>query len=365
MKSMLAISNHSVMLGGGEHSFLDLLSCLPSLWKPIAVVPEIGELAVRLQKKSVKTEVIPLPALRPWLIYQIISCFVAFIAVCKRYQPDLIYANGSRAAFYACMIGRILRLPVVWHCRIINNDKYLDFLLSRLSRRIVVNSQATAKRFKERFQTKVTVVYNGIDLQYLKENRLKKPDLIRDDWKIILVVARISKWKRHDLVLSAFELIAKSNPEVHLVCVGGKDASEPRWWTYLEQMTKHSRFSDRIHWMGQVDDVRPWYRKAHVLVLPSENEPFGRVLVEALACGIPVVATSGGGIPEIVRNGIDGILVSDGKSDDIADGILKILNDKILRKKFSASGKQRAEDFSIELHINQMTKIFQEVIEKA
>jgi glycosyltransferase involved in cell wall biosynthesis len=365
MKSMLAISNHSVMLGGGEHSFLDLLSCLPSLWKPIAVVPEIGELAVRLQKKKVKIEVIPLPALKPWLIYKILSCFATYFAVCKRYHPDLIYANGSRAAFYACIIGRILRLPVVWHCRIINTDKYLDFILTRLSKRIVVNSQATAKRFKERFQTKVTVVYNGLDLQSLRENALKKPDQIRDDWKIILVVARISKWKRHDLVLSAFELIAESNPEVHLVCLGGRDASDPKWWACLEQMTKRSRFSDRIHWMGQVDDVRPWYRNAHVLVLPSENEPFGRVLVEALACGIPVVATSGGGVPEIVRNGIDGIMVSDLKSDDIADGILKILDDKILGKKISVSGKQRAEDFSIEAHINQMTKIFQEVIKEA
>ena len=349
------------MLGGGEHSFLDLMSHLPNEWHVSSVLPHEGELAVRLKKRGLETFVISLPSIRPWLSAHIYISLRDYLNLCRNHRPTLIYANGSRAAFYGGIIGQILKVPVIWHCRIAETDPCFDFLLTRLSNKIVVNSRATARRFKSKFQQKIEVVYNGVDIEWMTDMTVEKPKLIQADWKVILMVARASRWKRHDLALSAFEQIAKSDQRVHMVCIGAQDRLESEWWAHLQERTRHSPFSNRIHWIGQQNDVRPWYRIASLLVLASENEPFGRVLVEAMACGVPVVATRGGGVSEIIQHGRDGLLVESGKYEEMAEAIVQILKNNSLRETLACFGKKRAELFSIETHVARMVRIFDEI----
>jgi glycosyltransferase involved in cell wall biosynthesis len=349
------------MLGGGEHSFLDLLSRLKDPWEVLAVVPKEGELKARLKQRGIETGVAILPPIRPWHLYGILSSLKAYFGLCHQYRPALIYANGSRAALYGGIVGRILGLPVIWHCRIADSDAYLDSILTRLSAIIVANSRATASRFKQPSRSKVTVVHNGVDIRKMREHSDSKPNLIGSAWKIVLVVARVSRWKRHDLALTAFEQVAVKDPNVHLVCVGSQDTLEPKWWNHLQEQTRQSRVSDRIHWVGQISDVRPWYKAAYTLLLCSDNEPFGRVIVEAMACGLPVIATRSGGVPEIVRHGEDGFLVTTGSVDEMADAMTKILRNNALREQLAQSAIKRAQSFDLNAHIENMTKIFEEI----
>jgi len=359
---ILAISNHATMVGGGEYSFLDLVSHLPADWQVLTVAPREGDLSSTLFKKKVNTRIIPLPAIRPWNMFNILGSLHEYRNICRKYHPHLIYANGSRAAFYGGIVGRILNTPVIWHCRIAEPDVYLDGILTRLSSKIVTNSHATAKRFKPNSLSKIKVVYNGIDIHWLRHQIINKSELIQNDWKIILVVARISKWKRHDLVLSAFERIAGSDPKVHLVCLGSRDELEPDWWHYLQDRSRQSTFSSRIHWVGYVEDVRSWYRSAYMLVLASDNEPFGRVLVEAMACEVPVIAVKSGGVPEIVRHGKDGLLVGPCKVDEIADAMKIILDDRTMRDHIARNAKKRAEYFNLDNHVEKMIGVFEDTI---
>ena len=361
---ILAISNHGSFVGGGEYSFLDLLSHLQGTWQILGVVPERGALATSLMEKGIEAMTIPLPPLRPWHGHKIVSSLMAFRRLCLEYRPALVYANGSRAAFYGGIAGRLLDVPVLWHCRIVDPDPYLDYILCRLSSRIIVNSLATAKRFNPPFHSKIRVVYNAVDLKWLKEKPLTKLGLLQEDWKVILVVARLSRDKRHDILLSAFEQVAGLDPDLHLVCLGGKDPLDMAWWQDLQDRTRRSPYSQRVHWVGQVVDVRPWYRSAHLLALGSENESFGRVLVEAMACGLPIIATRVGGIPEIVREGKDGLLVAPGNTEEMAEAFLKLLKDGSLRDRFSKSGLERAEAFNIDVHVNHISDIFEDCIGK-
>jgi len=363
MKRLIAISNHGQMVGGGEQSFLDLVSHLPpALWEVLAAVPQEGELAKHLRNRDISVQVLALPSLRPRHGLLILKALKDYVHTCRDIRPHLIYANGSRAALYGGIIGRVLKIPVIWHCRIADPDIYLDPILCRLSTKIIANSQATARRFKPLFQHKVRTVYNGIDTGWLRDGAVKKPDLIQSDWKVILVVARVSKSKRHDLALSAFEKVAPSDPELHLVCVGAEDQLEPEWYNYLMNSTKQSQFSDRIHWVGQVADIRPWYKSASVLLFPAEKEAFGRVLVEAMACGVPVVATRSGGVSEIVTDNQDGFLVKPGDINEIAATMSALLNDSLLRNQLIKSAIQRGEAFTVELHAKEMHEIFEHTV---
>lgn len=350
------------MLGGGEHSFLDLLSHLPLGWEVLAIVPQEGELATKLRAARVTTEVLPLHSLRPWLAPVIAKALTAYWRICRKYQPGLIYANGSRAALYGGLVKYFTNLPVIWHCRVADSDSYVDSLLTHLCNRIIANSHTTSRRFRPEIQNKVKVIYNGFDLHWLKGGVLTKPEGIGDNWKVILLIARVSRWKRHDLALNAFEKIAEIEPNAHLVCLGARDDLDPGWCYHLQVMTSRSSFFERIHWIGQAQDIRPWLRSASLLLLTSDNEPFGRVLVEAMASGVPVIATRSGGVPEIIREGTDGILVTPGSASEMCEAVLKLLRDESLRNSLSAAGTNRAEEFSLEKHVNQMVQVFEETL---
>lgn len=180
--------------------------------------------------------------------------------------------------------------------------------------------------------------------------------------KIILTVARATKMKRHDIILSAFERLAKYDADVNLVCVGMKDEQQPEWWDHLQEMTRQSLFAHRIHWMGKIEDVRLWYRRAYIFVLMSENESFGRVSVEAMACGVPVVAADSGGIPEIIRHQRDGLLVPPGDVEKLQAALTSILEDQLLRDRYAQSALKRAEHFSLDKHVARMVEIFEDTI---
>jgi glycosyltransferase involved in cell wall biosynthesis len=146
-----------------------------------------------------------------------------------------------------------------------------------------------------------------------------------------------------------------------LVLIGRKSNSELEWWSHLQETTRRSVFVDRIHWLGTVEDPRPWYRAAWVLILASESESFGRVLVEAMGSGAPVIATRVGGIPEIVRHGQEGLLVPSGNSEQLAHAIKRLLKDQGLRMRLGQAAFRRAQLFGIDLHIQNMLKVFEEV----
>lgn len=362
LKRIIAISNFGDFVGGGERSFFDVIDGIGRQFLPVVVAPMNGALIKRFKTNNINAEVIPFSRIRPWFFTGILKSIRSLKKTVDKANASLIYANGSKPAFYGGIVGRILKIPVIWHCRIAEKDFWLDFVLSRLSGVIVVNSRGTAKRFSKRIRNKIRIIYNGIDTQWLNEESVGKANLQALDCRIILVVARVSKCKRHDLALNAFEEAARVHPDLHLVLVGAKDPLEPEWWNYLQKRTLDSPYSERIHWIGQLEDVRPWYRVASILLLPSENESFGRVLVEAMACGIPVVATRGGGVPEIVRHEKDGILVSMGNSRELATAIRKLLENNTARLKMGESGKERAKEFGIECHIRAIINVFEETI---
>lgn len=358
MKKILAISENGDLIGGGELSFIDLAAWLgKSGYSVFALVPSSGEVEKRLAAKGIRTETFHLPKMRPWYIFAVVRALTGGMELCRRNNIDIIYANGTRACLYWGCIGRILGIPVVWHCRIATREPVRDFILCHLCSCVVANSMATANRFRCR-KEKIRLVYNGLDIEWLRNPLDARPAGVPPDADIILVLARVSRWKRHDLALRAFERIAAGDKHVHIYFVGDADRDDPGWRESLVRSGFMSVFFDRIHWIDAVDDIRPWLGVATVLLLPSDNEPFGRVIVESMAYGVPVVATSSGGVPEIVTDGVNGLLVPPGDADAMAESIRRVLKDPELRRRLIDAGQKRADDFSMEALVRNMTAVF-------
>ena len=205
-------------------------------WTIIAVVPTGGQVRETLIGKDIPVRTIYLPPIRPWFLGDMVICIEKIRNLCLSSEAALVYCNGSRAAFYGGLAGRFCRIPAVWHCRVADMDPLLDPILVRLCSHIIANSQATAKRFARHDKDQVTVVYNGFDIDWLQQKSVDRPVSVEPDWRVIIIVSRVSRWKHHDIALAAFEKIARSDEKTHLFCVGAKDPNDIDWLEYLQTM---------------------------------------------------------------------------------------------------------------------------------
>lgn len=171
----------------------------------------------------------------------------------------------------------------------------------------------------------VDVVYNGIDCERFQSIAEALDDRIPS--RFVLNVGNYVANKAQNVLLDAFALLAADHPDLGLVMVGGTDRGE--WLQALKEQALRLGLADRVLFLENLPQsgVAWLMRKALCLAHASHHEAFGLVVIEAGACGLPVVATRVGGIPEIVTSGQDGLLVEAGDSRAMAQAIRTVLND--------------------------------------
>ena len=198
---------------------------------------------------------------------------------------------------------------------------------------------------------KIRVVYNGVDSEVFSPGEGGTPPVqIRDlaGKRIVLFVGHFGLRKGIFFLIRAMKRVRSEFPDAHLVCVGGT----PAWLgrnEYRQMLTGEARRSEVEDCVTLLDAVKnnelvEFYRHSDVFVLPTYYEAFPKVVVEAMSCGKPVVATSTGGIPELVKEGRTGFLVPFGSTDTIADRLISLLGDESLRRSMGAEGRRVVEN---------------------
>jgi glycosyltransferase involved in cell wall biosynthesis len=227
------------------------------------------------------------------------------------------------------------RIGKKWHVR-------LDQLCTRISHTVIAVSNHTAQHLieaEEAPKDKIRVVVNGIDFERVKlsspdaRTRIRK-EFDSEDKHLLVVVARLHPEKGHHYLFQALpEIRRRASKPVRLLVagVGTFDAE------YREEVTA-AGCDDMVSFLGFRKDSPDLIAAADLLILPSLAEAFGLVLAEALYLGTPVVATKVGGIPEIVSDGIDGVLVPPADSGALAGTIVDLLNDWEARKRMAGAG---------------------------
>ena len=128
----------------------------------------------------------------------------------------------------------------------------------------------------------------------------------------------------------------------------------------IESFVESNALASQVSFLGYQDDMRPWYREIDVLVVPSKNEPFGRVVIEAMAMGIPCIGADSGGIPEIITHGETGWLYATGNPSalaDVLDGIYQAPGE--LEKIYQKAGRMVMERFTIEQQRREIESLYQ------
>lgn len=176
---------------------------------------------------------------------------------------------------------------------------------------------------------KVVVIHNGIDLdQWCQRQPRRRAQFGVGDGEILIAaVGRLVDWKGHAVLIKAMRELVAEKRRVKVVIAG----DGPRR-SVLEGLVTTHGLGEHVCLLGYIDDVRPLLAAADIFVLPSLNEPFGTVLLEAMAAGLPIVATNGGGVPEIITERV-GLLVPSNDAQALAKGLKCLIDDSVYRER--------------------------------
>ena len=179
--------------------------------------------------------------------------------------------------------------------------------------------------------------------------------------KRVIAVGRYAYQKGFDLLLQAWARIEKQNPDWQLAVYGDGDRSP-----YKSQMKELGIDTSRCTLNGKVSDIEAEYLKSSLFAFSSRFEGFGMVLIEAMACGLPVVSFACPcGPRDIITNGVDGLLVENGNIEDLAEALSQLMNDNKQLGHLAEAGKKRAQYYRIETLAQKWKTLFEEITQKA
>lgn len=280
-------------------------------------------------------------------------------AMAKRF--DVLYANSQKAFVVSSLAVRNPRKALVWHLRdLLTSDhfspvlrRFVVFLANRYASVVIVNSQATGEAFirsggKRRL---VRVVHNGIDPAPFATvdagtAHAARKQFVADGAFLVGIFGRLAPWKGQHIMLEALARL----PDVHVVFVGEALFGEESYAAALRSKCQEAGLHGRVHFAGFRNDIPVLMQAvdmvAHTSVSP---EPFGRVIVEGMLAGRPVVATRAGGVLEIIDDERTGILVEPGNPVALARAIKRIQDDRELAVCLARNGQSKARSaFSVE-----------------
>lgn len=368
MKRVLFIDHQADVIGGGQRSLLGLMRGLDRReFAPLLACPGGGTLAEAAREVVERVVEMDFPSLRGWGILGGGGTVWRLRRIVRREGIDLLHANGSRCMFYTGLVGKLARVPVVWHVRIAAADGAWDGFLGRLATCAVAISEAVRQRLVERMdRERIRVIYNGEELERFSEasGATIRRELGDGAEYLVGMVARLTDEKDYETFLRAARKISEKKPGTRFLIVGEDPTPDGKRRRYLEALAAELGLQKKVIFTGQREDVPAVMAGLDLLVHCAHQEGFGRVLVEAMAAATPVVATRVGGIPEVVEEGETGLLVPPGDAEGTAEATVALLEDAGRRKEMGLAGQRRVrERFSLAAHVGEIQNLYRELLE--
>lgn len=371
-RTCVVFLDHTAVLSGGELALLRLLPALDRIDTHVVLAAD-GPLADRLVRAGISVEVLAMPERARGLprgraFRAPAAALLGFVYALRlarrlrRLRPDLVHANSLKSGLYGGLAARLARVPLVWHIRDRIADDYLPGRAVPVVRRavralplaVIANSGATRATLPP--DVDVRVIPSPVAAPAARPPRTGP---LR-----VGMIGRIAPWKGQHVFLEAFARAFADGDETAVV-VGsplfGDD--EQRYADSLPALARKLGLDGRVELTGFREDVT--YELAgidalvHASVLP---EPFGQVVAEGMAAGVPVIAADAGGPAEFVVDGENGLLYPPGDVDALAAALTRIARDPDLRARLGEAGRARAAAFTPAAVAEQVQALYDELL---
>lgn len=355
---------HSAALSGGEIALLRLVERLPRGFENHVVCGGEGPLADLARDHGVPVHVVPLPAplarrrrgeLRRLAIVTPLPSLLVHGArtarLARRLHADVLHTSSMRSHLYGLLAGRLARLPVVAHLRDDLSDlgtgPGLAAVVRALLRRLpaaVVGCSAGVLQSAGIDHRRATVVYSGVpaaDVVGAGPGRRERDEPADGDVAVVGMVARIAPWKGQHVFLEAAEEMARRRPGLRFRIVGAPLFGEEDYLLQLKHRAEQGALAGRVEFTGfSAEPMAEYDRMAVAVACSVQPEPFGQVVVEAMARGRALVAPAEGGPAEIITSGTDGLLVRPRDPAALAEAVLGLLDDAGLRRRLGTNAAE-------------------------
>lgn len=347
-------------VGGVETGTVDLAKYLVRHGHGCVVVSAGGALVRELEAAGVKHYTLPVDNKAFWVM---IRASRVLSRIIEDEHVDIIHARSRVPAWIGFMASRRTQALFLTTAHGAYSRHIFSYMMG-WGKYTIVPSSVIGRRMSSDFgvpSENIRLIPRSVDLD---RYAFRACDLKGKKEFLVGVVGRITPIKGQVYFLKALSKVLRSLPEVRAWIVGGISPGKDSYMEELEVWTRRLGLSGVVKYLGNRRDIPEILSKIDCLVMPSiSEESFGRVIVEAQASGVPVVATKVGGVVEIIADGQDGLLVHPKDPEALSDAVLKVLTDPELAHRLSVNGRRKVEEkFSLEKMAQETLRVYQEAL---
>lgn len=362
--------------GGSENHLYDLVTHLdPGRFEPHIVYFKGGDVSRRLESRGFRTWQAGIHRINSLNALARLPELIGYI---RKNRIQIVHTLHLKADIYGTLLGRMARVPVIissrrdtGFTRQRNHIIFQNIFVDRFLTAVVVNSRAVMEAVcsRERIpETKIRLIYNGIELEELlrsrDQGRALRAELGFKEGDIVLgTLATFNPVKRYDLILKAANIV-KDTPGAENVkfLLVGDGVTRPD----MERQCRREGLNSRVVFAGHRDDIHRFLSAMDIFVNFSDSEGFSNAILQAMTVGLPVVASSAGGNPEIVTDRENGYLVEPGRYEDLAGKILLLAGDPDLRGLISERNREKVlNHFGIDRMIREFESLYENLLHGA
>jgi len=303
-----------------------------------------------------------------YIVNSLLYFFKVFRTI-RAMKPDVIHACQTNFnGVYGAFIAKILPIKIIIH----EHGKFFDlpiwhkvfFAKAALWNAdcLLAPSKGLAQEMEKLAKREVRVIPNAVDLEDyigLTKKKAREELGISENKRIVLFVGRLTPVKSLDTLISSIDIVKREVENVELILVGEGESEKN-----LRNLVSEKNLGNVVTFVGDVKHglIPTYMAMCDVFVLPSNRESFGIVLLEAMAAGKPCVASNVGGIPEIIEDKKNGILVNPGDKHKLADAIKRVLEEKEIADFYGRNNRIKAKDFSWGKVIGELRNVYEELV---
>ena len=377
---------HTSIVSGGQRSLLELIRALGREHDVALACPRgefeglargLGVSVLAIPESQITFKLHPRHSVRA--LMRMLAAGWRLSRLIRSLRPGVVHANSVRAGLISILAAR-RRVALVVHCRDVlpagRLGRAVRAVVLARSDQVVAISRHVATSFAGPAWTArgVRVVDNAVDVDRFDPGLINRAGSrvavgVRDEL-VLAVIGQLTPWKGQDLAIRVLAELRDRFPNALLLLAGeAKFVSETTRYDNrafkrgLHELANELELAGRVRFLGERLDPERVLAVTDVLLVPSIEEPFGRTIVEAMAMGVPVAATSAGGPSEILREGIDGLLVDGRHPARWASAVQELLCWPVDRRR--AARAQAATRFSPTRHARIMTGVYEDAITRA
>jgi glycosyltransferase involved in cell wall biosynthesis len=358
-RKILFVESYAHVLLGQQRTLLALLQCASAaLIEPVVAVTSRGAFCREVASTGTRLLHFPYPdsiatyggavyrtrgLRRLRMLWQVLIYVASIRSTLRHEKPDAVFCNDMRGLLTAGVAARSLGVPVMIWDKLDQPHGWLDCLQLPLVQANIVISNAVCSKYPgwqtRCFSRKIEKIPDGADLAACDGARETPTEVPGDSGDILLaIIGSICYRKGHDRILSVWPELVRREPRLRLLVVGEAPEAEK---SYADDLP--NRDHPRVHFLGALSSALPLMHRIDVLLVPSRYEGMGLVIVEAMACSVPVIAARAGGIPEVVAHGETGLLVSGDAPEQFVEAVIRLAASRELRLRMGGAARALAE----------------------